>query len=85
MAAIEARTIGDVTFLKGDDVCAALRERAGEYVAQADALGEDLDSEQYINCVAYRAVARELEARADVVAFATIAHLDEYPGDSPSD
>lgn len=76
---IQARTIHGVCYLSAADIAAALRQRADEVEAQA---GDDPYGADYMNAVAYHAIAHELRERAAVIEFGVIEHLTEHPGDS---
>ena len=74
---IESRTVDGVVYLSAPDLTAALRGRADEIEAVAEAMGDDLTPEQHETAVAYHTTARELRERADWLDIAVIAHLSE--------
>lgn len=79
---IDSRTIDGECFLSARDLTKGLRIRADEMEAQARELGEYLDDDAYIDCVAFHTVARELRTRADDVEFAVLIYMNADPGDT---
>lgn len=74
---IESRTVDGIVYLSAPDLIAALRGRADEIEALAQALGDDLTPEQHETATAYLTVAGELRERADWLDIAVISHVSE--------